>query len=124
MTKQTLEAIAAFAAAIGFTAKNLASLTPVNPVEANPDADPQPAPTRRGRGPAKTTETPPAETEKPAAQATVAGLDLRELIRPLVEDGRGEEVKKLIAKHGGTKLSDLPAAAHAAFTRDIEALTI
>lgn len=115
MTKATLLAIAAFAAAIATTANKLANEdTP----DATPAADPQPT-TRRTRGPAKT--EPLAD---PAANAGIPETDLRELIKPLVESGKGAEVKALITKHGGTKLSDLPAAAHAAFARDIEALTI
>lgn len=125
MTKATLLAIAAFAGAIATTANKLAGET----VPEEPTAAELPQPTtRRGRGPAKTEPPPEPEKEKPAAGATAAGgkpeSELRELIQPLVDAGRGAEVKKLITKHGGTRLSDLPAAAHAAFIRDIEGLTI
>lgn len=123
MTKATLLAIAAFAGAIARTAKDLATDACPEPDTA-PPADPQPT-TRRGRGPAKTETPPQPEKEKPAADATgKSESGLRELIQPLVDVGRGAEVKKLIAKHGGTKLSDLPAAAHAAFISDIEGLLI
>ncbi len=48
---------------------------------------------------------------------------LRELIAEPVKDGQGEAVKALIVKYNGTKLSDIPAVAHAAFAKDVEALT-
>lgn len=118
MTKQTLLCIAAFAAAIVTTAKKLTEDSGDAPATETPEQPP--ATGRRGRAP-KEKENPLAE--EPAAQGMTEAA-LRELIAPLVESGKGTEVKKLIAKHGGTKLNDLPAAAHAAFARDVEALTI
>jgi len=73
---------------------------------------------RRGRPPADS-----AHAEKPApAGKTIE--ELRDAIKPLVEEGRGDEVKKVIAKHGGTKIADIPAANHAAFLKDIDGLSM
>lgn len=120
MTKQTLLCIAAFAAAIATTAKKLTEDSGEEQAANTPETPATPG--RRGRKPAEPA-APPAEPETPATQGMTEAA-LRELIAPLVESGKGTEVKKLIAKHGGTKLNDLPAAAHAAFARDVEALTI
>lgn len=124
MTKFTLLCIYHFATSIASTAHKLAGESPAEEIPGTETPAAEPTTTKRRGRPTNTgPETPPVE----AAKETVAGKpesELRELIKPLVEDGRGEEVKKLIAKHGGTKLSDLPAAAHAAFIRDIEGLTI
>lgn len=125
MTKNTLLAIAAFAAAIANTAKELAGdageTTPESP--ATPPAEPA---TTKRRGRPANTETPaPAEPEKEKPAAPAEGkteAELREIATPLIQDGRGEEVKKLVVKYGGTKFADLPAANHTAFIRDIEAL--
>ena len=115
MTKTTLTALGAALIALG---QELQGDQPSDPAT----ADPQPTP-RRGRGPAK--QEPPADPDKDKAPAGAkTEPELRELIKPLVDDGRGAEVVKLIAKHGGTKLSDLPPANHVAFIRDIEGLTI
>lgn len=103
------------------------------PTEGTPEpaAEPQAPATRRGRKPAEPTpvtesaQPAPEPEKKPAASGTVPLEKLQELIKDLVEvQGRGAEVKAAIMKHGGTKLSDLPAASHAAFVRDIEALSL
>lgn len=121
MTKNTLLAIAAFAASIATTAKTLAE-------DISPDGDlsntpaPEEKTPRRGRGPAKQLETPPA------GDTTTAGKpesELRELIKPLVEDqGRGAEVKAILTRLGAESLSKLPPEKHAEFVRSIEALLI
>jgi hypothetical protein len=49
---------------------------------------------------------------------------LREIIKPLVENGLGSEVKKLTVKHGGTEISDIPESEHSAFISDIKILTV
>lgn len=84
---------------------------------------------KRGRGRPAATEA-PAPVEQPATPAPEpakpAGLsyeELRELIRPLVEAGRGEEVKKEIAKYGSS-LKEIPADKTGAFKKDIEALLL
>jgi len=76
-----------------------------------------PAPRRRGRPPGASAAT----TETPAAPEGKTEEELREVIRPLVEEGRGEEVKKVIAKYG-TALKTIPADKHAEFVKDIDAL--
>jgi len=122
MTKATLICIAAFAAAIATTAKNLAEGETTD--TGAPAAEPTPT-KRRGRAPTET-EAP----KDPAPAGKTARVDdqysdeaLKLHIHPLVvEEGRGAEVKALITKHGGTKISDLPEANRPAFYRDIEAL--
>lgn len=53
--------------------------------------------------------------------------ELRALIAPLVKDGQGEEVKKVIAKYdpdsNPPSLKTMPAKNHAAFEKDIAALS-
>lgn len=95
------------------------------PTPASGDAEPQPTKPRRGRSPVN--PTPPAEeTKAPAEPTPAAGSgktyeELRELIKPLVEEGRGEEVKKVISKYAGS-LKEIEAKDHAAFEKDITAL--
>lgn len=79
---------------------------------------------KRGR-PAK--ETPAAEPEKEPEKEKQADVSmtleaLQALIQPAVKAAAGKQVKDLIAKHGGTQLSNLPAANHAAFAEDVGAL--
>lgn len=61
------------------------------------------------------------EKEEPAAEGMSLEA-LKALIAPAVQAGVGGEVKKLIAKHGGSQLADLPPANHAAFSTDVEGL--
>jgi hypothetical protein len=75
---------------------------------------------RGGRGKAATA---PVEEKKPAEVEGKTYEQLRDLISPLVQDGKGEEVKKIIAKYGSS-LKDIPADKHAAFEKDIEALSL
>jgi len=81
-----------------------------------------------------TVETPPAaaapaETAaEPEAAAEGEGKtydELRALIAPVVKDGQGEEVKKIIKKYAGEggSLKTLEAKHHAAFEKDIAALS-
>ena len=84
----------------------------------SPKATPAPAePEPTGYAPVAEPPTEPAPS--PAIGKTYE--ELREVIRPLVEQGKGAEVKAVIAKYG-TSLKDLPPATHAAFEKDIEAL--
>jgi len=125
MKKSTIDAISVAIAAIledlgGAATDN----TPESP--ATPPAG-EAAPKRgRGRPPTEPTSTPPSEPEKPAEPAVKGKTteELKAIIAPAVEAGMGEDVKKIIAKHGGTKCADIPAANHVAFARDIEALTM
>jgi len=132
MTNRTLLYIAAIASAIADTTNKFIGGTPeaTGDTNAAPETPTAQTTSRRGRPPKENPATPPTEENPttPPAEEPVKGAkteeELREVIKPLVEDGRGEEVKKLIAKHGGTKLADLPAKNHAAFVRDIEALAM
>jgi hypothetical protein len=100
-----------------------------------PTPDPEATPKRRGRAPSNPTppatetappeQTHPVETkvETPAHDAEAAYQKLRAVILPLVESGKGPEVKKVIAKYG-TDLKDIATRpeCHAAFEKDIEPL--
>lgn len=95
---------------------------------ASPEAAASPEPPKpRGR-PKKeqaAAEPEPPKEEKKEEPATPTGKtldELKALIKPAVEAGAGAEVKKVIVKHGGSQLSDIPAANHAAFEADIAAL--
>lgn len=124
MTKNQLLALAAFITSLA----NDAEVT-----NTQPTPDPE-VPKRRGRPP--TTATPPAETpppadtEKPTETPTLTGKtyeELQQIIKPLVVAGQGEDVKAVIRKYvggdGGLKvLATLPQH-HAAFEKDIAALS-
>jgi hypothetical protein len=126
MTKSTLATIGAALIAIG--QELIGAEVSGQPAQETPEspATPEPAKPRRGRPPADAAPVTPApEPEKPATPAGAKTEDeLRALCTPLIGDGRGEEVKKLLTKYGGNKFADLPAVNHAAFVRDIEALTM
>tara|TARA_R110000868_G_scaffold102236_2_gene281565 strand:- start:222 stop:596 length:375 start_codon:yes stop_codon:yes gene_type:complete len=90
-----------------------------------------------GSGPSVKEETTEAATEttkttrKRGAAATETKApegktyeEMREAIKPLVEEGRGEEVKKVIAKYSEGGLKELPVDKQGAFIKDIEALTL
>lgn len=125
MTKNQLLALAAFITSLANDAEAPAAAA------AEPEASPTPA-KRRGRPP--TTPEPPAVSEspeppapEPEAPAPTGGKTyegLRELIRPLVEGGKGAEVKAEIAKFA-TDLKALAALPqhHAAFEKNLEALS-
>lgn len=72
---------------------------------------------RRGR--------PPADSKEKDEPKGRSYEELQAIIKPLVEDSKGDEVKKVIAKHanGGNlkALVELPQN-HAAFEKDIAAL--
>lgn len=85
------------------------------------------AATATGGEPAKRRGRPPGSTAAAAEPAAPVGKtyeELKEIIRPVVEDGQQEAVKKLIVKHGGAVLKDIPAQNHEAFTKDVQALII
>jgi hypothetical protein len=76
----------------------------------------EPAPTAAAEPVQEVLAEPPQET---------AGLPLEELqalIQPHIKAAQGKLVKAIITKHGGTSLSTIPAANHAAFAEEIEAL--
>lgn len=85
----------------------------------------EPEPKRLGRPPGR----PPGRTNKPAAE-TASQVDdearltaNRALIKPLVDEAKGEEVKKVIAKYTKGQLKDIPAANQVEFEKDIAALS-
>jgi hypothetical protein len=102
--------------------------------EAQPEAE---APkVKRGKATAAAATTPAAETAEtatdvaaePEAAAEGEGKtydELRALIAPVVKDGQGQEVKKIIKKYAGEggSLKTLEAKHHAAFEKDIAALS-
>lgn len=97
-------------------ADELEAVTPL------PDLSDAPAPAKkRGRPAATPPADPPADI--PAEEPKGMTLDaLKALIEPAVKAGAGAQVKGIITKHGGTQLSSIPAANHAAFAADVEAL--
>lgn len=93
-------------------------------------ATPEGPKTRKPRTPAAA----PAAAEPEDVQATLQRNaeaeetgktydELRALIAPIVKDGQGEEVKKVIAKYSETGLKGMEAKHHAAFEKDIQALS-
>ncbi len=66
------------------------------------------------------TKTPP---EVPASNGEKSYEELKALIKPLVEEGRGEEVKKVIAKYSTGGLKMMEVQHHANFEKDITALS-
>lgn len=94
--------------------------------EAEPAAE-TPAPkktTKKTPTPAAATEEKPAETEE-KKEETVGKTyeELRALIEPLVKAGQGEDVKKIIAKYSEAGLKGMESKNHAAFEKDIAALS-
>lgn len=115
LNKNTLTALGAALIALG------QELQGSETTDAPPTSDPQPATTRRGRGPAKAAET-PAEPEKPAGVKTNA--ELREIARLVIEGGKAEKLKAFMKTQGADKISDLPPASHAAFIAEVKRLQL
>lgn len=81
-------------------------------------------PKRRGRPPGSTAAKQEEKPAEPAQDDATARLEKNKgLISPLVGDGKGQDVKNVIAKYSKTGLKDIPAASQADFERDIEALS-
>jgi hypothetical protein len=116
MNKSTILALATAASALATAAAAVAEEFGGDAAPATGSDEATPTPTaRRGRGPAKDKEPPAGKTYE----------ELQELIAPLVEDGKGDEVKKVIQKHtNGGNLKDLAALPQnqAAFEKDLKAL--
>lgn len=98
--------------------------------EAQPETTPDPEKPKRGRKAAAAQPETPAETVAPAepdlAAPTVTGKtyeELKAIIKPVVEAGNGEDVKKVIAKYA-TNLKALEGKPehHEAFEKEIAAL--
>lgn len=130
MSKYTFLGLAAILLGAGNAAKYYADSAeePADPSD-NPDPSGEPA-KRRGRPPGSTNK--PAETPAagPCAPADApddgeARLNANKaLIKPLLDDGKGAEVKAIVAKYSKTGLKDLPASSQAAFEKDIEGASI
>jgi hypothetical protein len=102
--------------------------------EAQPEAEAPKAKRTKPAAPAPTVETPAAAAPEAAPQPEAAAEgegktydELRALIAPIVKQGaeQGEEVKKIIRKYAGENgtLRTLEARHHAAFEKDIQALS-
>lgn len=121
--KTTILALATAASALATAASALAEeCGGESTVTTAPDEKPEAteaAPTGRGRGRGKAA---PAAEEEPAKSGVQSYDELKDLIKPLVEEKRGEEVKKVIAKYGAS-LKEIADDKKAAFVKDIEALS-
>ncbi len=137
MSKTTILALSAAAAALATAAAVLAEEYGIGPFPDKETTDDTPAPTTKRRGrPAKEepTDTGTHQEAEPAKSANPAQSsgsktyeDLRAVIKGPVEDGKSAEVTAVIKKYapggGGLKeLAGLPQH-HAAFEKDIQALT-
>lgn len=117
MIKQLFLGIAAILLAAGKAAQSFADGAPD---EAAPSSDTPEKPAGRPRGrPAKTNEEGPADG--PTDEERLEKNKL--LIKPLVEGGQGEDVKKVIAKYSSTGLKGIPADKQAAFEKDVDGLS-
>lgn len=119
MNKSTVLALATAASALATAAISIADELGEDTGAETGGAPEAPA-KRRGRPPGGGA----APAEQPAAPAGKTVDELKVVIKPMIENDQGDEVKKLIAKHaspGGTKLSDIPVANQAAFIKDVEA---
>lgn len=128
--------LSAAGALISALAAEFGGAAPTSPEDA---ATPTPEPEKKKPGrPAKEKPAEKATEEKPVAAEPEASSDepvegaktyeeLRALIEPLVKDGKGNDVKALIKKYdpdsGSPSIKTMPAKNHAAFERDIMALT-
>jgi len=95
-----------------------------NPAPTPPTGDGEAPTKRRGRPPGAASK--PAEQETPAAPAEDDAARFernRGLIKPLVENQQGEELKKVIAKYSKDGLKNLPSEHQAAFEKDVAALS-
>jgi hypothetical protein len=102
--------------------------------EAQPETEAPKAKRTKPAAPAATVETPATATPETTAEPEIAAEgegktydELRALIAPIVKQGaeQGEEVKKIIRKYAGENgtLRTLEARHHAAFEKDIQALS-
>lgn len=68
------------------------------------------------------TKSEPEPEKKPEATGMTLE-ELQKLIKPLIEEGQGAAVKQVINKYA-TKLAEMEAKDHAAFVKDIQALSM
>lgn len=138
MQKTTIIAFAAAAsafanAALAFAQEVAGETATVEPSASAAPAEDAPKATR-GRKPAAEKPAPVEtaaevietakveEEEKPAAPPAKTYEDMRQLIKPHVEGGRGESVKKIISSYGVSALKDMDPKNYPAFEKDIAAL--
>lgn len=95
------------------------------------ETNPTPEAPKKGKkaAAAAAAEEKPAETPAEPAEEPTGGKtydELRAIIEPIVKDGKGPEVKKVIGKYapggGGLKELEKTPQHHAAFEKDIAAL--
>lgn len=70
--------------------------------------------------PAEVTITPEPTTTEPQGKTYE---ELKALIKPLVEGGKGEAVKAIIKKYSPTGMKDMEAKHHEAFEKELEELS-
>jgi hypothetical protein len=140
MKPTTKTAIAGLLSAAGavltaFAAEFGGAMPPDAPAEpATPADPPKPAKAKKEKpAPAPATEPEPEQpASEPAGESEEAPTgksyeELKALIEPLVKEGRGEEVKKLIKKYDPEStppsIKTMPAKNHAAFEKDLATLS-
>lgn len=117
--KMTILALASAAAALAIAASAVAEEFSTSGENINTPAQEPPAAEapKRGRPPGQ-----PAADKKAPEGKTLD--ELKEIIKPLVAEGRGAEIKAILKKLDCEALKDLPAEKQAAFLKDVEALSI
>lgn len=70
----------------------------------------------------ETTETPVKEepAEKPEPEKAIRLEDVRAVLAAKSRDGYGAQVRELIARHGGSKLSDISPSEYGAMLKEAE----
>lgn len=70
----------------------------------------------------ETTETPVQEepAEKPEPEKAIRLEDVRAVLAAKSRDGYGAQVRELIARHGGSKLSDISQSEYGAMLKEAE----
>lgn len=127
MKQTTRIAIATLIAAAGAALTAIAKEFCENVSLGTEPATPEEEKPKRGRKAAAAQPETPAETVAPAPAApTITGKtyeELKAIIKPVVEAGNGEDVKKVIAKYA-TNLKELEGKPehHEAFEKEIAAL--
>ncbi len=123
MSKFLFLGLSAMLIAAGTAAKTFAEgvQDPMGPEDNGTTGEEAP---KRGRGrPAAATGKPEVPAETPAGPNDEERFAAnRTLIQPLVENGQGDDVKKVIGKYSEKGLKNIPAESQKAFEKDIAAL--
>ena len=86
----------------------------------------EPAPAQPGQAETPVSQ-PTGEAEAQPEKQELSDADRWEAnklrIKPFVEEGKGEEVRKIVAKYSATGMKDIPADKQADFEKALEALT-